>query len=87
LLRSAGEYKSPITEKQRGANAPWPKDMIILAVMNETKLKLRAARIAPTMYKPRAKRSMMRRPYMSESLPNVRVTKAEAKAGRDMAQE
>jgi hypothetical protein len=76
-----------MTEKHRGGKAPWPRDMIILAATKYVKLWLTAARIAPHIYKAREVISMTRRPYISESFPKVRVTNADARAGREIAQE
>ena len=87
MLRSTGGNISPSTEKQRGGSAPAPSRYTVVAAIKKMKFGLMAVRIVPTRKKIIEIISMILRPYMSENLPKMSVTKAAARAGMEMLQE
>ena len=87
LLRSTGGYISPATAMTSGVNAPIPSEAIELAMMRNKKVRLRALRTVPIRAKVRDISNIIRRPYMSESFPKMRVTKAPTSAGMETDQD
>jgi hypothetical protein len=67
---------SPTTEKTRGIMAPIPTDPMTVAMIKKTNVVLSRLRMDPARAKVMEMSNMIRRPYMSESLPKIMVTKA-----------
>lgn len=66
---------SPTIAKTRGIIAPIPADPMAVEMIKKTNVVLSRLRIDPARAKAMEIGNMIRRPYMSESLPKMRITK------------